>query len=240
MANKMGAELNQRPSYCCGVALFISGFLHNNSNTGSGYIYILFFTAVFVLIISEIYKKKKAPFKNLAFSIFGIFYISLPLTLLTYFPNLVHHSGEVAEGAIRPWKPEIIFLPFLLVWLNDTFAYLCGVTMGRHKLFPRISPKKSWEGAIGGGIVTIAVALLLPYYEVWQIEGLTITDYAAIAAIAVVFGIFGDLFESMLKRNVDIKDSGTIMPGHGGILDRLDAVLLVIPAVFAYLLLVHV
>ena len=129
------------------------------------------------------------------------------------------------------WQPDIIYFPFLLVWFNDTFAYLFGSRFGKHKLFPRISPKKSWEGAIGGGLSTIMAGLIVAPY----IDGITVVDAAVISTIVVVFGNFGDLVESMFKRCIEIKDSGNIMPGHGGVLDRLDSILFAIPAIFIYL-----
>ena len=129
------------------------------------------------------------------------------------------------------WMPEIIFFPFLLVWVNDTFAYLSGSLLGKHKLFPRISPKKSWEGAIGGGLMTIIVGLCVSPY----IEGYTIRDTAIISCIVAVFGIYGDLLESLFKRSIEIKDSGNILPGHGGILDRFDAIIFTISAIFVYM-----
>ena len=129
------------------------------------------------------------------------------------------------------WMPEIIFFPFLLVWVNDTFAYLSGSLLGKHKLFPRISPKKSWEGAIGGGLMTIIIGLCVSPY----IEGYTIRDTAIISCIVVVFGIYGDLLESLFKRSIEIKDSGNILPGHGGILDRFDAIIFTIHAIFVYM-----
>ena len=129
------------------------------------------------------------------------------------------------------WMPEIIFFPFLLVWVNDTFAYLSGSLFGKHKLFPRISPKKSWEGAIGGGLMTIIVGLCVSPY----IEGYTIRDTAIISCIVAVFRIYGDLLESLFKRSIEIKDSGNILPGHGGILDRFDAIIFTIHAIFVYM-----
>ena len=129
------------------------------------------------------------------------------------------------------WQPDYIFLPFLLVWINDTFAYLAGVGFGKHRMFPRISPKKTWEGTVGGGVMTVAAAMLLsPTFE-----QTTVAEMGGMAVVAVVFGTFGDLLESMLKRSVAVKDAGTLMPGHGGLLDRMDSVLLVIPALFFYL-----
>ena len=129
------------------------------------------------------------------------------------------------------WQPDIIFFPFLLVWFNDTFAYLFGSKFGKHKLFPRISPKKSWEGTIGGGLTTLVGGLLIAPH----IEGLSYIDTTVISAIVIVFGSFGDLVESMFKRCIEIKDSGHIMPGHGGVLDRLDSILYALPVIFVYI-----
>ena len=121
---------------------------------------------------------------------------------------------------------------YIFIWINDTGAYLSGVTLGKHKLFPRISPKKSWEGSIGGALLTVASAFAVAHFfnfmNIWQWIGM--------ALVVVVFGTFGDLTESMMKRHLGIKDSGHILPGHGGILDRLDSMLLSIPAVVIYLL----
>ena len=140
------------------------------------------------------------------------------------------HPEEIVR-VLETWQPDIIFFPFLLVWLNDTFAYLCGSAFGKHKLFPRISPKKSWEGSVGGGIITIGAGLAIAPY----IDGITIVDAGVISAIVVVFGSFGDLVESMFKRCIEVKDSGHIMPGHGGVFDRLDSILFALPAIFVYL-----
>ncbi|MCC8173351.1 MAG: phosphatidate cytidylyltransferase, partial [Odoribacter sp.] len=203
----------------CGAMLFTVGFLDAYIGYRDGFLFC--FIATFVMSICELYRKKGNAFQNLAFSYYGLFYISLPFTLLIYLPYV---TNEV-------WHPIIVFFPFLLVWLNDSFAYLSGILLGKHKLFPRISPKKSWEGAIGGGIATLIAALAIAPY----VEGLTIINNLIIACIVVVFGIFGDLIESMFKRSIEIKDSGDFMPGHGGILDRFDAVLFVIPALFVYL-----
>ncbi len=223
MAKRMYVFINIPVYVLCGSMLFTAGFLHAYWGYRDGYLWC--FITSFMLGIWELYRKKGNAFQNIAFAYYGLLYLSLPFTLLIYLPYMT-------TGA---WKPEIIFFPFLLVWLNDTFAYLCGSRFGRHKLFPRISPKKSWEGAVGGGVVTILVALLIAPY----IEGLTIVNDIIISCIVVIFGIFGDLLESMFKRSIEIKDSGNIMPGHGGILDRFDAIIFVIPAIFVYLKFVY-
>lgn len=221
MSEIMNIRINRPVCIIAGSVLFTAGFLDNYIGFSDGYFYFLIVT--FALGICELYRKRTHAFQNLAFSIYVLFYISLPFTMLIYLPYI--STGE--------WQPEIIFFPFLLIWINDTFAYLFGSRFGKHKLFPRISPKKSWEGAIGGGLITIIVgALLAPY-----IEGISILDAGIISAIVVVFGSFGDLIESMFKRCIEIKDSGHIMPGHGGLLDRLDSILFTIPAIFVYMML---
>jgi phosphatidate cytidylyltransferase len=123
---------------------------------------------------------------------------------------------------------------FLLLWTNDTGAYLAGKSFGKHKLFERISPKKTWEGSIGGLALAIAVAYGVSFLPTFV--DITKTDWLVIGFLVAVFGSFGDLFESLLKRNLKIKDSGTILPGHGGVLDRFDGLFLAVPAMFFYLL----
>lgn len=219
MAQMMSIRINRPMCILCGCLLFTAGFLHNYIGYRDGY--LIAFLATFILSICELYRKHTHAFQNLAFGIYVLFYISLPFTLLIYFPYMC--SGH--------WQPDIIFFPFLLVWFNDTFAYLFGSKLGKHKLFPRISPKKSWEGAIGGGLTTILAGLLLAPY----IDGINFINAAVISGIVVLFGSFGDLIESMFKRCIEIKDSGHIMPGHGGVLDRLDSILFALPAIFVYL-----
>lgn len=222
MAKVINIRINRPMCIICGSLLFTAGFLHNYIGYQEGYLY--FFIATFFMGIWELYRKSTHAFQNMAFGIYVLFYFTLPFTLLIYFPYMC--TGE--------WQPDIIFFPFLLVWFNDTFAYLFGSKFGKHKLFPRISPKKSWEGAIGGGIATIAAGLFLSPH----IEGITLINAAVISGIIVIFGSFGDLIESMFKRCIEIKDSGNIMPGHGGVLDRLDSILYALPVIFVYLSLV--
>lgn len=219
MAQVISIRINRPMCIVCGSLLFTAGFLHNYLGYREGYLFVLI--ATFILGIWELYRKRTHAFQNLAFGIYVLFYFTLPFTLLIYFPYMC--SGK--------WQPDIIFFPFLLVWFNDTFAYLFGSKFGKHKLFPRISPKKSWEGAIGGGVSTIAAGLALAPY----IDGLSVVNAAVISAIVVIFGSFGDLIESMFKRCIEIKDSGHIMPGHGGVLDRLDSILFALPVIFVYL-----
>lgn len=174
------------------------------------------------LFITELYRKKNNPFRQIAFTLTGIIWVGLPLSLI---PFLVSIPGE--------FHPEILVGCFYLVWANDTGAYLFGIKFGKRRLFERISPKKSWEGAAGGALLAIIVSFIIArFYTVLLPE-----QWLIIALITILAGNYGDLVESLYKRSKNIKDSGTILPGHGGILDRIDSLLMVIPFVFVYLIL---
>lgn len=178
---------------------------------------------VFMLFITELWRNKANPFINIALSLAAITYIALPFGLMMYFFDPVSLSGPSHYG---------IVLGFLFIlWLNDTGAYFVGSLIGRHKLFERISPGKTWEGSIGGALFALFTALGLSFIFK-QLDGL---QWITLAILIVITGTLGDLVESMLKRSLGIKDSGTILPGHGGLLDRFDAVLLSAPFVFVYL-----
>jgi phosphatidate cytidylyltransferase len=178
---------------------------------------------VSAIFVAELYRKQPLPFHNIAFTCLGIFYIAVPFSLLTLSGFPVHTS--------QGYEPTILLGFFFLLWTNDSGAYLTGMTMGRHPMFPRISPKKSWEGFVGGFILTMVVAAVISRY----FTALQVTDWIAIAFIISIFGVWGDLIESMLKRSLEVKDSGNILPGHGGILDRFDSVIFSAPLVFVYL-----
>jgi phosphatidate cytidylyltransferase len=132
--------------------------------------------------------------------------------------------------------PNILVGFFIILWIYDSGAYVFGVSFGKHRLFERISPKKSWEGFIGGSIVAISAANVISVF----FTELRLFDWLIISAIIIVFGTFGDLVESLLKRELNIKDSGNILPGHGGILDRFDGIFLSVPIIFAYLQIVRI
>lgn len=177
----------------------------------------------FLLFVAELWRKQEKPFNAIAFSLLGILYIALPLGLSLYFFNPAIPSGPEHYG---------LMIGFLLIlWLNDTGAYFVGSWLGKHRLFERISPKKSWEGSVGGAFFALLTALgiskIFLQYTNWQ--------WMVIAVLIIIFGTLGDLVESLLKRSLNIKDSGNILPGHGGILDRFDAVLLSVPFVFVFL-----
>lgn len=169
--------------------------------------------------IVQLWCKKDNALQSLSLSMMSQLYIALPIALMSI---------------IYAANPCLLLLLFVLVWVNDTFAYLSGVTFGRHKLWERISPKKTWEGLLGGIVMTILVAFgcgFIPNVEF----GLTPCVLAVLGLIVSVVGTLGDLVESLIKRTVGVKDSGNIIPGHGGILDRIDSILLVIPVTFFFL-----
>lgn len=177
---------------------------------------------LYAVFIRELFRNRENPFTNIGFTILGIIYVALPFTLLVYI---------VKPGLSGEYKPLILLGYFTLNWIFDSGAYYVGVNFGKHKMFPRISPKKSWEGAIGGAVYTALLVYILSLY----VTDLRLQDWAVIGVIVIVIGTIGDLVESLLKRSVNIKDSGTLLPGHGGILDRFDSILISSPFVFVYL-----
>lgn len=188
---------------------------------------LLIIPATALSFILEIYRNRPNPLTNISTTLLGIIYVAIPLSLLNAFSgpdNLKFHG-----------LPEILVGYFVLTWFYDTGAYLFGKQFGRHKFFERISPKKTWEGTIAGGIVTLLTAVGLSYL----FSDISLTDWLVIASLVLVFGTHGDLAESLLKRSLNVKDSGTILPGHGGILDRFDTILLSAPFVFLYIFLKH-
>jgi phosphatidate cytidylyltransferase len=187
---------------------------------------MLNFAFVFLIFLIELYRKLPNPFTNIAFTFFGLMYIAIPFSLLNYFPN----PNLMPET----YHPELLLGFFFLVWMNETGAYLVGSAIGKHRLFERISPKKTWEGTLGGGVLSMLTGLLISRYFI-QIGTL---DWLVISLIVVIFTSYGDLFESMFKRSINAKDSGRLLPGHGGILDRFDGVIMAAPFVFVYLIIV--
>lgn len=171
---------------------------------------------IIINMIRELYREGTDSVLNMAYFIMGQVYIALPFALV--YSILFYQSH---------WMPMIVLALFVTIWVNDTFAYLCGSMFGKHKMSPRISPKKSWEGFIGGNLFALASSQLFAYFEpemAWY-------TWLLIAQVIVIFGTFGDLIESLIKRTIGVKDSGDVIPGHGGILDRFDSIILAIPAV---------
>lgn len=211
-----------------GVYLFMAGSLGLAGLLPLRYIALWLLVMVY-LLIRELYYTRTNAIREIAYAFFGQLYIALPLLFLS---RLAYPYGAFTGG---PYEPLYILLFFVLIWVYDTGAYLFGVTFGKHRLFERISPKKSWEGLIGGYLLTLGVTVGLSYLfpgkmALWQWMGF--------ALVTMTFGTFGDLVESMIKRSLNVKDSGTMIPGHGGLLDRIDSAILAAPAVVIYFLFV--
>ncbi|MBQ2429404.1 MAG: phosphatidate cytidylyltransferase [Alistipes sp.] len=207
---------------CAGLAL---SMFFDSANSGNALVLLVASMAALVLIvplmfICELYRKSATPIANIATSLLGALYVALPMALLIVTPMLLG-GGE--------WNPWIMILYIFIIWANDVFAYLFGITLGRHRLFERISPKKSWEGFFGGLLGAMAMGWVAA-----TILGASVPMWIGLALVAAISGVFGDLVESLMKRSVDIKDSGNIIPGHGGWLDRFDALILSAPFVFIY------
>lgn len=182
--------------------------------------YLIYLMGRFVY---QLYVTGKHPMKDIAYSMLSQAYIALPLAL---------------SAVIYRESPMLVLSMFIFIWLNDTGAFLVGCSIGKHRLFPRLSPKKSWEGFWGGMGACVLTAILFGLYlDGWVLNMLQSIIFAI---VVVIFSTWGDLIESMFKRNFEIKDSGHLIPGHGGILDRIDSLLLVIPATLCYIILIIV
>ena len=220
-------EVNRFISTVAAVYLFLAMAGYNSGLT-PGAVFIPYLVTIVYLLIAELYLKAEDPVSNWAYTMLPQLYIALPLSTL----NVLAFPAEGQYSFVLPLSV------FVFLWMNDTGAYCVGSLLGRHKLFPRISPGKSWEGSIGGGLLVVAVAAL-----VWHLLGihapgesnLTVWQWMGLGLVVVVFGTWGDLVESLFKRTLGIKDSGNILPGHGGMMDRFDSSLLAIPAAVVYL-----
>lgn len=185
--------------------------------------YFWIFPLLSCIFFIKLYKKSDLkPFTNIAFTFLGIIYVAVPFSLL--------HLSSFVNGQ---YSYQIILGSLLLLWASDTGAYFAGTKFGKRKLFERISPKKSWEGFVGGAATSLLMSVALGYFY----QDLAAWEWVCISAIIVVAGTYGDLVESLFKRSISIKDSGSIIPGHGGLLDRFDGLLLSSPfiATFLYL-----
>lgn len=222
--------VNRSISTVAGVYFFFAMACYNSGLTSAS-VFIPYLVTLIYLLVSELYLKQQDPIHDWAYTMMSQLYIALPFSLLN-----VLAFQSVGSDIVYTWHVPLAVFVFL--WINDTGAYLCGSMLGRHKLFPRISPGKSWEGSIGGGILVVAVAVLLWYLtEQYGVNDLQLNaiEWAGLGLTVVVFGTWGDLIESLFKRTLGIKDSGNILPGHGGMLDRFDSSLLAIPAAVIYL-----
>ena len=228
--DRNGVTVNQLIATVAGVYFFLAmaGFCSGMTPPS---VFLPYLVTLIYLMVSELYLKQEDPVHNWAYTMMSQLYIALPFSML----NVLAFQSD-AEGVHYVWTLPLSVFVFL--WINDTGAYLCGSLLGKHKLFPRISPGKSWEGSIGGGILVVIVAVLV-WYLLEQYEqnalGLSALEWAGLGLVIVIFGTWGDLVESLFKRTLGIKDSGHILPGHGGMLDRFDSSLMAIPAAVVYL-----
>lgn len=197
-------------------------------------VFIPYLLTVVYMFIAELYTKAPNPINNWAYTMLSQMYIALPFAMV----NVLAFRG-VGNGFVYNYLAPLSIFVFL--WTNDTGAYLSGSLFGKHKLFPRVSPGKSWEGSIGGGLLVLLVAALVGMYQNSDMHEtateliLTVPQWMGLGLVVVLFGTWGDLVESLFKRTIGIKDSGNILPGHGGMLDRFDSSLMAFPAAVIYL-----
>ena len=199
-------------------------------------VFIPYLLTLIYLFISELYLKQKNPIQDWAYTMLSQLYIALPFSMINVLSFQADpQTGQVAYHWLLPMSV------FIFLWANDTGAYCAGSLFGRHKLIPRISPGKTWEGSVGGAIIVLIIAAVIAYYTNSNSELSTINyplstiEWLGLGLVVVFFGTWGDLVESLFKRTLGIKDSGNILPGHGGMLDRFDSSLMAIPAAVVYL-----
>lgn len=229
--NHAGASLPRPINALAGFLLVSAVWLVSTGGNGAGKMAAAWGALMLYILVRELYVRADNPLRNWALCFASQCYIAMPFSLI---PLLSIYYSPSQDALSYQWIYPLALFVFL--WCNDTGAYLFGCTLSRYfpwKLFPRISPKKSWVGSIGGGLLTVTASAVIWYFcpqmPLWRWMGF--------ALVVVVFGTWGDLVESLLKRQLNIKDSGRMLPGHGGFLDRFDSALLSIPAVVIYMIL---
>lgn len=208
------------------VAGFCTGFTPSQSFTPA-VLFIPYLVTIIYLIVSELFLMEKNPVHDWAYTMLSQMYIALPFSTIN-----VLAFQETPNGPVYNYLLPLSV--FIFLWVNDTGAYCTGSLFGRHKLFPRVSPGKSWEGSIGGAVFVIIAAIIISLLSGDGNTPLSIGVWIGLGLVVVVFGTLGDLVESLLKRTLGVKDSGNILPGHGGMLDRFDSSLMAIPASVVY------
>jgi phosphatidate cytidylyltransferase len=204
-----------------GIIIFTLSFLVGIGHLDHKFYFLIFPLASLVFFIKLYRKSDKKPFTGVAFTFLGIFYVAVPFALL----NVAAFSVD------DEFHYEVIVGSLFILWASDTGAYFAGTKFGRTKLFERVSPKKSWEGFLGGAALAYLVAYILSNYFNSILEW----QWLCIATIIIIAGTYGDLVESLFKRSIEIKDSGKLLPGHGGFMDRFDGLLLSAPFIAAFL-----
>ena len=211
----------------CGVALFAAMFITFHMNQTCKPTLPLFAPYILLVIIAmvrQLFDTKSKPLDNMAYFIMSQVYVALPFSLLC----VLSAAGADTEGTYNFLMPLSIFI---FIWFNDTGAFLFGCTLGRHKMFERVSPKKTWEGFAGGAFAAIVAGVALSHFS----DIMSLWEWIGMGLTVVATATLGDLIESVMKREMQIKDSGNILPGHGGMLDRFDSTLLAVPAAVVYL-----
>ena len=221
-------QVNRFISVVAGVYLFLAmaGYC---IHIATGSVFIPYLITVLYLIISELFTQAPNPINNWAYTMLGQMYIALPLSTINILAFQTQTTQEVGYNYLLPLSI------FIFLWVNDTGAYCTGSLFGKHKLFPRVSPGKSWEGSIGGAVLVIVAAAIIGYLTDGNANSISIPIWMGLGLVVVVFGTLGDLVESLFKRTLGIKDSGNILPGHGGMLDHFDSSLMAIPASVIYI-----
>ena len=224
-------NVNRLITTVAGVYFFLAVAGVHSGAIQTNAIFVPYLLTIIYLFISGLYTKSSDSVNDWAYTMLSQMYIALPLSTI----NVIAFR-QAADG-LNYYYYLLPLSTFIFLWANDTGAYCTGSLFGKHKLFPRISPAKSWEGSIGGGILVLIVASIMYYIESQgeNLSGLNLIEWLGLGFVVVVFGTWGDLVESLLKRTLGIKDSGNILPGHGGILDRFDSSLMAIPASVVYL-----
>lgn len=185
---------------------------------------------IFSIFVIELYRNRPQPIPNIAFTILGIIYVAVPMALLH---QLSYFNGSYFGNT---YDYDLLIGYFFILWANDTGAYLIGRKLGKTKLFPRISPNKTWEGTIGG----VCLGIFIAYLNSLLFSDFTSSIWMVIGVIVVIFGSLGDLVESLFKRSLNIKDSGKLLPGHGGVLDRFDGIFISAPMVYTFLKIISI
>lgn len=211
-----------------GVLLFLAFFQQQAAVAGPS-LFAIYALWLMACLLAELFRKKEKPLHNLAYMALGQLYVALPLAML----SLLLFTKDGA------WQSAWVLLMLVTIWINDSFAYIFGILLGKHRMFERISPKKSWEGFAGGAFMSLLFGIAC-YYYVPQLfptttPSLNLWQWMLLAEIVVASSTLGDLLESLMKRNLGIKDYGRIMPGHGGVLDRFDSLIASVIALWAFL-----